>query len=156
MVAVFQQTGKIGLDIVGMHPAARRNGLRRVADGEAVFDDVLVFGNIAKRKLMPGRDILAQRHAERALAAFQRFERDGDVVARIDTDQSAHSFATTSSIAFAAPLVKMASREAATEASKPGSSAVRSLPQKSTLVSTACAISAAGLPVMPAKKSSTN
>ena len=147
MIAVFQQTGKVGLDVMGVYPAARRNGQGRMTDGKAVFDDVLVFGDVGERELMPRGDILKQGNAQHGFAGFQRFERDGDVVAGLNADESAHACATTSSIAFAAPLVKMASRDLATDASKPGSSAVRSLPQKSTFVSTACAISAADFPV---------
>ncbi len=45
-------------------------GCGRVADGEAVFDDVLVSGNIESANLCPAGIFLAQRHAERGSRRF--------------------------------------------------------------------------------------
>ena len=98
--------------------------------GKAYFDDVGPLGNIAQGELMAGGNGFPQRHAQADLALAQRLDGHGDIVARGDFDPLAH-LATTSSIAARAPLVKIASREAVTDASKPASSALRSLPQKS-------------------------
>ena len=64
-----------------------------MADGEAVFDDVLVFGDVAECKLVPGGDILAQRHAERFFTGYEilkttpfRITRDADLDIREDVD----------------------------------------------------------------------
>ena len=41
MVAVLDLTGKVGLDVVGVHPCAGHGVCRGMADGETVLDDIL-------------------------------------------------------------------------------------------------------------------
>ena len=43
VVAVLHLTGKVGVDVVGVHPSARLGVGGGVADGEAILDDVLAL-----------------------------------------------------------------------------------------------------------------
>ena len=60
IVCIFQQSGKIGLDVVFVHPVALLLSGAGVADGITVFNHIFAFRKILQRELVPGRNIFVQ------------------------------------------------------------------------------------------------
>ena len=96
VVAVLHLTGKVGVDIVGVHPGARLGIGGGVADGEAVFDDVLAVLDGLHGHFMALGNIL-QRSDGKAVYLHQSalgdgMQRDNDVVDGADVNCLRHSF----------------------------------------------------------------
>ena len=96
VVAVLHLTGKVGVDIVGVHPGARLGIGGGMADGEAVFDDVLAVLDGLHGHFMALGYIL-QRGDGKAVYLHQSalgdgMQRDNDVVDGADVNCLRHSF----------------------------------------------------------------
>ena len=102
------------MDIVGVHPGARLGIGGGVADGEAVFDDVLAVLDGFHGHLMALRDIL-QRGDGKAVHLHQSalgdgMQRDNDVVDGADVNCLRHSFS---------PMYSHKHKRAAAQSSSP-------------------------------------
>ncbi len=95
-VVVLQVVVQVGLQVVGVDPAAGRNRLRGVTDRIAVFHDILPLGDIPQGDLVSAGDILLQDHPHAVdfdlLAGLHAVgQDDADVIRRVDFHVSFHS-----------------------------------------------------------------
>ena len=58
VVSIFQRTAEIGLEVVLMHPVARFQVLKSMADRVAVFDNIFALSGILDKDFMACRRIL--------------------------------------------------------------------------------------------------
>ena len=95
-VGVFNLARKVGFEVVGVHPAAGGDVGRRVADREAVFDDVLAGADRRDGHLVTLGDILGCCDGLPAVGQFHRraprkgAQRHDDIVGRVDVDGERH------------------------------------------------------------------
>lgn len=139
MIAVFQLAGEIGLHVVGVDPLARSDGAGGVADGEAVFHHLVVFGQAVQRHFVALGNVRFGGDPFKHRPGGDGLQGHGHIVLRVDVDEFTHMESSSSrqeAKAASAPWVRMAVRFSMVAASKPGTW-VRSRPHICSLVMTA-------------------
>ena len=88
LVTVIQQTLQVGLDTRMIHHRTRRRIRRHVPDGEPVLNHVIPRPEVPQDQFVAPGDILEQGDAFHLLAGAQIGQGHGDIVGRIDLDET--------------------------------------------------------------------
>ena len=92
MIGIFQRTGKVGLEIVLIHPFTLLQILLGMTDRVAILDDVLALGSIIDEHLMTSWSILQESdvlaiHFDN-LALLHRTQTNHYRVGRVNLDKA--------------------------------------------------------------------
>jgi hypothetical protein len=79
------------LDVMRVDEAARRDGVQRPADGDAIHRHEVTRCEVASGELVLGVDVFTQDPRVQHLACFEITEGDDEIIRRVDTKNGGRS-----------------------------------------------------------------